>query len=249
MGSFMGKLTIRNPGRRPGFLSLLLSIFLINLCFSKTYGQGLQEPQKSKLYPTAGITWRSTAMNFFDFVSILPDDPNKPFDYERNVQGFSLNIGIQYQLSNSVAIEYYPNMRYDVTHHKWDSKYDELVLVVNEVDSFFTNDKPIYIKKFLIDHNFNIMRKKGKLAYGLGLTIVNSGESYTFPHNHRAPNPIVRTHIIEFKTYNAFVTLPLKKIFNLELKAMYIPRDFPENVSEKYIMYSIRVYYKFDFLN
>jgi hypothetical protein len=43
------------------------------------------------------------------------------------------------------------------------------------------------------------------------------------------------------------VTVPIKKIFNLEIKAMYIPKDFPENPNGKYIMYSLRAYYKFDF--
>jgi len=247
--TLMGILNSQNfpSGKMPfGLISMVLSFILVALCNSETHSQ---EPQKSKIFPTAGITWRSTAMNFFDFQRVVPDDYSIPYDYERNVQGFSFNTGIQYQITNSIILEYYPNLRYDVTHSIPDSKKWELMLVTAEGDSIFGNSHSLKIKNFLIDHNFNVMRKYGKKVYGIGMTIANSGESYEFLINSRNSGLGTRTHSIEFKTYNAFVTFPLKKIFNLELKAMYIPRAFPRNVSEKYMMYSIRVYYKFDFLN
>jgi len=50
-----------------------------------------------EFYPTVGITWRSTAMNFFNFDAVIPDDYGRPYDYERSVQGVSLNIGLQVQ--------------------------------------------------------------------------------------------------------------------------------------------------------
>jgi len=234
-----------HTSNRLGWVSLFLSLFLFT-----SFDANAQEGQAGKIYPTAGITWRSTAMNFFNFKAVLPDTfISRKYEYERNVQGFSLNLGLQYQLSRSVFIEYVPNLRYDVIHFRNDIKDDVLVLVENEVDSFFVNDNPIYIKDFIIDHNFNVMRIKGKMAYGFGFTIVNSGESYQYPANHRIPKVNIRTQVIEFKTYNAFVTFPLKKILNLELKAMYIPKDFPYNKFEKYIMYSMRVYYRFKSLN
>jgi len=235
-----------NPGNTPGLFSFLLCTYLLFTAIPDVHSQ---ESYSGKFYPTAGITWRSTAMNFFNFDYVWPDDFSRPYDYERNVQGFSLNIGIQYQLSNTLVVEYYPNLRYDVIYHRWDKKYDELIGITNDGDSLFTNDNPINIKEFIIDHNFNIMRKKGRLAYGLGMTIVNTGKSFKYPNSYRAPNPIYRYQSLEFKAYNAFVTFPLKNIFNLELKAMYIPKDFPYNQFEKYIMYSMRVYYRFKSLN
>lgn len=175
-----------------------------------------------KLSPTAGITWRSTVMNFFNFNGVVPDDFTKPYSSEKNVQGFSLNPGIQIEYK-IVGFEYYANLRYDVVYFKFGSNEE-------------------YEKDFLLDHNFNIYINK-KIQYGIGLSIINSGKGYEFV------NPIPRYHNIEFKTYNAFVTVPIKKILNLEIKALYIPKDFPENPNEKYIMYSLRVYYKFNFLN
>jgi len=244
-GSFF-RIASVNLGNTPGLLSFLFCTYLLLVAIPDVYGQDVK---RGKIYPTAGITWRSTAMNFFNFNAVLPDDFSKQYSYERNVQGFSLNIGIQYQLSNSVFLEYYPNLRYDVTHSTYDSKYDRLVLVTSAGDSSFVNGHPIYEKSFLIDHNFNIIRKIGRKSFGFGMTIVNTGKTINYPLNHRSPNPIIKHQNIEFKTYNAFVTIPLKKIFSLEFKALYIPRDFPWNVSEKYIMYSMRVYYRFKSLN
>jgi len=195
-----------------------------------------------EFYPTAGITWRSTAMNFFNFGAVIPDDYTRPYDYERNVQGVSLNIGLQVQFLDHLTLEYYPNLRYDVLYVEFDPAGKEFIRLING-DSLFFNDKVIYIKDFIIDHNWNLSYKK-KLTYGVGISIVNANKVYTFYN----PPTLKRYHNIEFKTYNAFIVIPIKKILNLEIKAMYIPRDFPENPNEEYMMYSLRLYYKFDFL-
>lgn len=199
---------------------LIFSFIYFPIIFSSTVASA--QNRLFKFSPTAGITWRSTVMNFFNFNGVIPDDFTKPYDYERNVQGFSLNPGIQIEYKN-IGFEYYANLRYDVVYFKFGSNEE-------------------YEKDFLLDHNFNIFINS-KIQYGIGLSIINSGKGYEFV------NPIPRFHNIEFKTYNAFLTVPIKKILYLEIKALYIPKDFPENPEEKYIMYSLRVYYKFDFLN
>jgi hypothetical protein len=199
-------------------ISCGIGLICILLYPFKTFGQA----RTIKIYPTAGITWRSTAMNFFNFNAVIPADPTIPYDYERNVQGFSINPGLQIEVFN-IGFEYYPNLRYDVVHG--------VIGVENE-----------RIREFIIDHNFNLILKR-KIDFGIGLTIVNAGKGYEFV------NPIPRYHNIEFKTYNTFVTIPVKKVINLEIKALYIPKDFPVNPNEQYIMYGLRVYYKFDFLN
>ena len=159
-------------------------------------------------------------MNFFNFDAVIPSDPTKPYDYERNVQGLSINPGLQLQ-SGYLGFEYYSNLRYDVVHGT--------IGVENK-----------YVKYFIIDHNINFFVKR-KLSYGVGISIVNDNKVYSFV------NPVLRYHNIEFKTYNVFVTLPIKKIINLEIKALYVPKGFPVNPKEKYIMYSLRAYYKFNF--
>jgi len=210
-------------GTMPWVSSFILSLMMVGLCTNEVTAQ------KHKIFPTAGITWRSTAISLFNSHLSNIDSTFRPYLSERNVQGFSLNIGLQYQLANSsITLEYYPNLRYDVTHVRLDAKHNH----------------PI-VKRFLIDHNINLMRQFWGKVIGIGLTVVNSGASY----DYQARSSIIKTHDIEFKTYNAFVAFPLKKIFNLELKALYIPRGFPVGVTRKYMMFSIRVYYKFDFLN
>ena len=198
----------------------LLTILVTLLCLTRIFAQ---EEKIFKVYPTAGITWRSTAMNFFNFDAVIPADPTKPYNYERNVQGLGINPGLQLQFK-LVGVEYYPSLRYDVIHSD--------VHIENK-----------YTKGFLIDHNINLFVKR-KILYGVGFSIVNDNEVYSFV------NPTLRYHNLEFKTYNFFVTVPIiKKIMQLEIKALYVPKDFPENPDEDYIMYSLRAYYKFDFLN
>lgn len=213
------------------FLKSILALTFI-LSVIRSYAQEV------KIYPTAGVTWRSSVMNVFNFKSIVPADPTIPYNYERNVQGFGVNVGLQMQLLNHFTIGYYPSLRYDYTHHYYDLSKNRLINVING-DSIYGNDHPIEVKDFIIDHNFNLILTKG-VNFGAGLSIVNAGEGFEFV------NPVPRYKHLEFKTYNVFLIIPFRKTVNLELKALYIPRGFPENPDEQYIMYSIRAYYRFD---
>lgn len=211
----------KEPARAGSFLHNFFCVIVIAFILLFPF-ETIGQEKAIKIYPTAGINWRIAVMNVFNFKAIIPADPTKPYSYEKNVQGFSFNPGIQLT-SNIIGFEYYPNLRYDVVHY-----------------IFGSNDE--YKKNFLIDHNLNLILKR-KVEFGFGMTIVNAGKVYEFV------NPIPRYHNIEFKTYNVFVTVPIKKVINLEIKALYIPKDFPENPNEQYVMYSLRAYYKFDFLN
>jgi hypothetical protein len=192
------------------------------------------EPAKSQeklidIYPTLGLTWRSTAMNNFNFGAVLPDDPTKYYPYEKNVQGFSLNTGIQLDFWKSFVFEYVPNLRYDVSHFRFNGSSDEVM----------------YLKEFMIDHNLNIAVRKKLLYGGVGLSIINVNKGYAFEN----PIGVSRYHDIEFTTYNAFITFPIKKVLNLEFKVLYSKNNFPFNKNEEYLMYSFRLFYTFDFLN
>lgn len=196
---------------------------LATLIFGTTLNLVAQE-KAIKVYPTIGITWRSTATGLLNLSGVWDYDPKVPYDYERNVQGFSINPGIQMELSSlPIGIEYYPNLRYDVVSF-----------------NFFPVDT--YNKQFLIDHNFNLYVKR-KVTGGVGFSIVNSGAGFDYV------NPTPEYFEIEFRTYNVFIVLPIKKIVNLEVKALYIPVDFPANPHGEHIMFSLRLYYKFQFLD
>ena len=216
------KLSI-DKNKKPGLPSLLFSnilVVLLPVVFGFSSIKSLGQAKLIKLYPTAGITWRSTAVSSIHLYSSYR---TSPYDYERNVQGFSLNPGIQLEF-RKVGFEYYTNLRYDVVHSKTGALND-------------------YVKDFLLDHNINLFYHH-KIQYGLGMSIVNSGKGFEFVYR-RVP----KYHNIEFKTYNIFVTIPVKKIVFLEIKALYVPKDFPENQEAEYLMFSLRAYYKFDFLN
>lgn len=201
----------------------------------------------NNLEPTIGLTWRSTAMNFFDLGPIWPDDNSRQYSYEQNVQGFGLNIGLQWHISKSLVLEYSPAFRYDYVMHRYDDKDNQLAGVING-DTLWFNSNPIDIKNFLVDHNLNISKKfPGSAMIGVGVTIVNSGKVIVFPaiRNSQIPKFQQDRHFnIEFLTYNIFYTFPIKKVINLELKALYVPKgEFPYNRRNDYLMYSIRAYY------
>lgn len=200
-----------------GFKALLLCLSLIPF---KTFGQ--EKP--IRIYATAGVTWRSTAMNVFNFNGVRTADPTIPYDYERNVQGFSVNPGLQIR-TKYIGFEYHPNLRYDVVH-------GVVIGIPNK-----------RVKEFIVDHNFNLILTR-KIDFGIGLTVVNAGKEYEFVHRM-----IPRYHNIEFVTYNVFVTVPVRKVINLEIKALYVPKNFPQNPRSEVIMYSLRAYYMFGLLN
>ncbi len=215
--------------------------------FILIYSENSQaQNEESRVMLTAGLTWRSTAMNFFNLKSLRPSNIRIPsiYYYEISVQGVSLNIGLQYRLSHRLKLEYHPNLRYD--HLRIDTEYIETRYVpkaINSTDStfvdFYTSEE---VKAFIVDHNFNFIFKGKKLDYGIGMTIVASGkliEYNTSPTTTELFN-------IEFSTYNAFIVVPIKKVINLEIKALYIPSGFPYNRKEKYMMYSLRAFYKFN---
>jgi hypothetical protein len=179
-----------------------------------------------EFYPTLGITLRAGIMNFFNLQIIQPESFTRPYPSERNIDGFSLNPGFAIDFY-SLEVEYFSNLRYDVVHYIRGSE--------NE-----------YARAFLLDHNFNLSFRK-KLSYGVGISIVNSGKGYWYIDN--TINPIPKYHDIEFSTINFFLSIPVWKILKLEVKALYMPNGYGYNRSEEYIMYSLRLYHKFNFLN
>lgn len=184
--------------------------------------QSFAQKETIKLYPTAGATLRAGIMNFYNFKTIWSDRPYNLYPSERNIDGLSLNPGLAIAL-NHFEVEYFLNLRYDVVHYSASKE--------NSVE-----------RDFLLDHNINFAYRR-KASYGIGFSIINSGKGFWYD------DPTPRYQDIEFKTVNFFVTIPVWKILNLEIKALYMPNGYPYNRNEDYIMYSLRLYYRFNFLN
>lgn len=174
--------------------------------------------------PTIGITARSTIMNFFNFKSIVKSDWTIPYQYEKNIQGLGFNMGIQLNF-NVFGAEYYSSLRYDHTHFDFDRSG--------------TNTEVIHVKEFIVDHNLNFYLINNKVSYGLGISIVNTGEGFHFEN----PLNVHRFQSIEFKTYNCFIVFPIKFI-QVEFKASYIPNGMAYNTNEDYLSYSLRLFHK-----
>ena len=199
------------------------STFLLFLFISS----GIKAQEKHiRIYPTIGTSLRFGIMNFFNFKPMFPDNFSRPYNPQQNISGFSINPGLAIHY-NEIEVEYFSGFRYDA---------------VNYISG--TDNK--YAKSFLVDHNFNLAYRK-KMAYGIGSSIVNTNKGYWYIDDFN--NPIPKYHNIEFKTVNVFIQFPVYKIINLELKVQYMPNGCPYNREEKYIMYSLRLFYRLNFLN
>ncbi len=218
---------------------LIIKSFLFFILVHNGTAQSQVDNTKGRFHPTAGLTFRTTAMNAFNFNGVRPSDITRPYSYEKNIQGLSLNIGFQFNLTNKIAVEYYPNLRYDEIYSVTNSKEFTGTIGPNG-DSAFVSTDHSYIKSFLIDHNFNLIYRN-KISYGIGVTIINHNKSYEFI------NPIPRTHDIQFTSYNALVNFELMENTKLEVKILYAPSGFPYNEDLSVMMYSLRLYYLFDF--
>ncbi|MEO1049861.1 MAG: hypothetical protein AAFX87_04530, partial [Bacteroidota bacterium] len=117
-----------------------------------------QSSRKLELFPTIGYTWRSTATEFLNLNGVSQSQFNILYDYERNVQGFSLNTGILLRYNKKLEFEYYPGWRYDV---------------IQAIPGTLNERK----KGFIVDHNVNLLLKK-KLGIGIGFSVVNAGKGY-----------------------------------------------------------------------
>jgi len=187
-------------------------------------GYGQKKEPKFTLYATAGVSWRSTAMNFFNFRAV-PQNPFIPYDYERNIQGVSVTPGLL--VSNGrIGIEYYLNLRYDVTH----------------TERAFPFPCPSRrVKEFIVDQNVNLVfNRNRKVDWGLGLSVVNTGKGFAFEN----PIGVQRYHNIQFTSYNAFAVFPLRDQLFLELRALLVPHGFPDSPGAVVITYSARAFYR-----
>lgn len=187
----------------------------------------LAQPFGIKFYPTGGVAFRTGIMNFFNFKYKWPQSFIRPYHPEKNVHGISLCPGLMMEAGH-FQLEYFAGLRHDVLYE------------IQGVDN-------AYFRDFILDHHINISLSIRKFSYGVGTSIINVGKSFTY--NTNIYNPKYIHESLEFKTVNFFVTLPVWKILNLETKAIYMPNGYPYNRHKKYIMYSIRLFYKFRFLS
>ena len=206
----------------------------------------IAQQREPNLTGTIGITWRSTAMNFFNFKYVYTDPRISSYDYERNVQGLSINIGLIYQISSKLSLEYHPNIRYDqITFDRDTVGWTKSIVGTQTGDTVIY--QPIYEqipnKESILDHNFNLVFRK-KLNWGLGLSIINTGKSFQYENPIGSPP---KTENIQFVTYNAFAVIPVKKILFLELKALYTNNLPTSDPNDNHIMYSARLFYKVRF--
>ena len=228
------------------FNKIRMGVFLI-LIFCIFPGQmAIAQQREPNLTGTIGITWRSTPIDFFNskYIDIHSRIPS--YNDERNVQGFSLNIGLIYRISSILSLEYHPNIRYDqITFHQ--DTVGWMRSITRTQTGVTVTYQPIHEqipnKEFILDHNFNLVFTT-KLNWGLGLSIINTGKSFQYENPIGSPS---KTENIQFVTYNAFVVIPVKKILFLELKALYTNNLPASDPNDNHIMFSTRLFYKIRF--
>ena len=219
---------------------------ILIFCIFQPGQMAIAQQKESNFTGTIGITWRSTAMNFFNSTYGYTNPFIPSYNYERNVQGFSLNTGLIYHISSKLSLEYHPNIRYDqITFDRDTVAWSRTITSTQTGDT--VTFRPIYEqipnKEFILDHNFNLIFRT-KLNWGLGLSIVNTGKSFQYENPIGSPP---KTENIQFVTYNAFVVIPVKKILFLELKALYTNNLPTSHPNDNHIMFSTRLFYKIRF--
>lgn len=228
-------------------IALYLCAFLLLFVFHISQGQPSQSKQVDAatfvVTPAIGLSWRSTTIGLFRGNSLVRA-LRIPYNYEKNIQGISLNPSINVYIRPArLAIEYAPNLRYDHLHNVWSNSCHLMQLEFNPRPMCHY---PLLeeVTGFIIDHNFNFFirlsesKDKRKTRVGLGLSFVNSGEDFTSRNGQNYWN-------LAFTTYNLLFQIPIKKHFMLEPKVLYIPHGFPEGPGQKHLTFSIRTFYNF----
>ena len=231
--------------------TLRVYLFLLLLVGVSFYSQG--QPSQSKqieeatfvITPAIGLSWRSTAIGLSGHRGMVRGF-QIPYNYEKNIQGASLNPSINiYIRPAQLAIEYAPNLRYDHLYNVWSDSCHLMQLDFNPrpVCHYLLLDE---VKGFIIDHNFNFFirlgksKDKRKTRVGFGLSLVNSGKDFTSQNDYGQVY-----WNLAFTTYNLALQIPIKKHFTVEPKVLYIPQDFPDGPAQRYLSFSLRTFYNF----
>ena len=170
---------------------------------------------------------------------------NSPYIAERNLQGSSLNVGLIYSPSKNYSIEYVPNLRYDCISKRTIKLIPNSLTPVVDFNGDTTYVHDFYYssadKKFIIDHNFNLIFRK-KINWGGGVSIINTGQSFFYEY----PTGLISSQSIEYTSYNAFVLVPIKKVYKLELKLHYIGEPIPRMpANDNHMLIGLRIYRSF----
>jgi hypothetical protein len=230
--------------------NITFSIYLLSILCISFDSQGQQNENERLeeatliVTPAIGLSWRSSIIDLFNSRGMVRFF-RIPYNYEKNIQGISLNPSINIFIRPArIAIEYAPNLRYDHLYNVWS---DSCHLIQSESGSRPMCYYPLLeeVNDFIVDHNFNLFvrlgenKDKRKTRIGFGLSIVNSGKDFTSQNGQNYWN-------LSFATYNLALQIPIKKHFIVEPKVLYIPREFPYNPMRRYLSFSLRTFYTFN---
>ncbi|WP_128546991.1 hypothetical protein [Larkinella soli] len=213
---------------------------IIFLCGQFVFGQQTVDEEKLKPFSfnvEAGVSARSTLMNFLNFRRVDAYDPIIPFNYEKHLQGTAVNLGFSFfcrPIKSGLA--YSPSFRYDIIHG--------------------TFSIPNYKKDFLTEHHvfaykaFWLNPKRKKYHYlGLGIGIMNPGKKYLITKEIGNGNVrLIKQDFYLNMQYNVIdirFGVPISRRFWIEPIASIIPKTFPVNKRDTFIMYSLKFSYSF----
>ncbi len=212
---------------------IALNVIVLFLTIQSTESKAQENSEKVSI--TAGITLRTNADTYFQSVTTRQIF-YRPFEYDQNLIGKRLSLGVEYQLSNRIAIEYYANLGYDNVASYPDAN-SRVFIISPDGDTLGGYNNRIDIREFLIDHNIQLVRR-GKINYGVGFSLINAGKGLENEVNGR---PVFQN--IQFTSYNAFMQIPLWKGLHTELKIQYLTTGLPTPPNDMLI--AMRVFYRF----
>ncbi len=219
-------------------LALIIGVYVLGYTFLPcSYGQPIRKRDRFVVGIDAGVTIRSTLMNAFNFKGVNAYNGVIGFNYEKHIQGISLTTSVSiYDTLTHLGLAYAPSMRYAYVHG--------------------TFSEPRYVKDLLTEHHAYIFkvyslnrRSSRKMYIGVGGALMNPGKRYFISKD--LPNGLQRAiqndfwFDIQYWVGECRVGLPVATHLWVEPMFSVIPRTFPTNKSETFLMYSVRLSYNF----
>jgi hypothetical protein len=217
-------------------MKTILSLLFCLAPYLSSYSQPLENV---RIEVSAGGTWQSTIMNFFNFRQVPRFSPYMPYVYECNIQGVGFQPTLRIGLKESrFRVLYSPTLRHDYVQH-----------IRAEPPSVERHN----VYKWFLNHHFvlhwEVNRKPNKFGrhqtLGLGYSLFNpkkyrvefydprfGGQQFAIP--------------LRFPTFTARYEWPIKKHLELAAHAHYLYGYYPDTPFSPqlhYMLYSLSFSY------
>jgi len=179
-------------------------ILIISLLFISN----LSLAQKLDVSYTAGLGFRSYLFGINGKSVSVPG--HTVFVADRNFAGFGIHAGVKIE-SEKLGLEFYPTLRYAVSHLYW----------IMPADSPLPRGTQ---KKFFVDLNSNLYLKGKIFNFGAGLSFLNVGSSIYEPDFEEPDHLENEKTSTQYMAWSLFVSKEFGR-YEVEAKLYFVPNS------------------------